>query len=80
MEKKITDLGVRMTWAIYGKVLSVNGIVGNFKGHQRRFVSVANRQYQLMISYPITSDLIAAVLTGPVKTKATRLSVKMEPW
>ena len=76
MEKKITDLTVNIG-IIHGKVLSVKVELLNFKEHQRAFVSVANRQWQFMNWKTLHS--IVAVLTGPVKTKATRSSVKMEP-
>ena len=76
MEKKITDLGVNFG-IIHGKVLSVKVELQIFKEHQRAFVSVANRQWPFMNW--MKADLIVAVLTGHVKTKATRLSVKMEP-
>ena len=76
MEKKITGLTV-IFGIIHGKVLSVKVELQIFKEHQRAFVSVANRQCQF--KNWIEVDPIAAVLTGPVKTKVTRLSVKMEP-
>ena len=73
MKKKITELTV-IFLNFHGIVLSVKGKLGDF---QRAFVSVANKQCQLM-NWAI-ADLIVAVLNGLVKTKATRLSVKMEP-
>ena len=76
MEKKITGLTVNIE-VIHGKVLSVKEVLGYFKEHQRAFVSVANRQWPFMNW--TEANPIVAVLTGPVKTKATRLSVKMEP-
>ena len=75
MEKHITDLGVNFG-IIHGKVLCVKVKLGFFKEHQRAFVSVANRQWTLMNWRE--ADPIVAVLTGLVKTKGTRLSVKME--
>ena len=76
MEKKITDLTV-IFGIIHGKVLSVKSKLRYFKEYQRAFVSVANRQCQF--KNWVVADPIVAVLTGLVKTKATRLSVKMEP-
>ena len=77
MEKKITDLTVNIGM-IHGKVLSVKVELGYFKEqYQRAFVSVANRQWPFMNW--TEANPIVAVLTGLVKTKATRLSVKMEP-
>ena len=76
MEKKITGLTVNIG-IIHGKELSVKVKLGDFKEHQRAFVSVANRQWPFM-SWRVANPIVA-VLTGPVKTKATRLSVKMEP-
>ena len=76
MEKKITGLTV-IFGMIHGKVLFVKVKLGDLKEHQRAFVSVANRQWTLMNWRE--ADPIVAVLTGLVKTKATRLSVKMEP-
>ena len=76
MEKKITGHSVYIG-IIHGKVLSVKEWLGYLKEHQRAFVSVANRQWQFMNW--MEADPIVAVLTGHVKTKATRSSVKMEP-
>ena len=76
MEKKITDLTVSIG-IFHGKVLGVKVKPQIFKEHQRAFVSVANRQWPFMNWRE--ANPIVAVLTGPVKTKATRSSVKMEP-
>ena len=76
MEKKITGLTVNIG-VIHGKVLGVKVENRIFKKHQRTFVSVASRQWPFMNW--TEANPIVAVLTGPVKTKATRLSVKMEP-
>ena len=77
MEKKITDLCV-IIGVLHGKVLSVKDMLGDFKEqYQRAFVNVANRQWPFL-NY-LEANLIVAVLTGHVKTKATRLCVKMEP-
>ena len=76
MEKKITGLPV-IFGIMHGEVQSVKFKLGFFKEHQRAFVSVANRQWQFMNW--MEADPIVAVLTGLVKTKATRLSAKMEP-